>query len=113
MRWCKDCVAVYDKVRYPKDKPKIRANTKRYIQRNRQYLRQIKTDSICVDCGENDPVVLEFDHLNNKIGNIADVVGRAWGIEKIRKEMAKCEIVCANCHRRRTFKRRNLGVAQR
>src|SRR5205823_13759924 len=58
----------------------------------------------CVDCGEGDPVVLDFDHLNptDKRWNIADKVtdGSAW--PTILAEIEKCAVRCANCHRRRT-----------
>jgi hypothetical protein len=61
----------------------------------------------CVDCGENDPVVLEFDHVTGeKKYNIADVIrsGRTW--QAITKEIEKCEVRCANCHRRATARRK-------
>jgi hypothetical protein len=59
----------------------------------------------CIDCGQNDPVVLEFDHLRDKAFNIGAALSRRnW--QTILDEMAKCEVVCANCHRRRTALRR-------
>ena len=58
----------------------------------------------CVDCGESDPVVLEFDHLSEKKFSIAQGVrNRNW--QSVLDEMAKCDVVCANCHRRRTAHR--------
>lgn len=62
----------------------------------------------CVDCGESDPVVLEFDHVRgDKRGIIVDMVndGHSWG--SIEAEIAKCEVRCANCHRRKSA--RTLG----
>jgi len=63
----------------------------------------------CVECGEDDPVVLEFDHLPEfeksfEIGRAVTSSTRSW--ESILIEMEKCEVVCCNCHRRRTFKRK-------
>jgi hypothetical protein len=59
----------------------------------------------CVDCGELDPVVLEFDHLGEKSFNIGQALPyRRW--QSILDEIEKCVVVCANCHRRRTAKRR-------
>lgn len=55
----------------------------------------------CIDCGEADPIVLEFDHMENKIDSIA-CVKRMYTTRSLEKEIAKCEIRCANCHRRKT-----------
>jgi hypothetical protein len=59
----------------------------------------------CVDCGEFDPVVLEFDHPRQVVRCQLGDPQYALGIRP-REEMQKCEVVCANCHRRRTAKRR-------
>lgn len=60
----------------------------------------------CVDCGETDPVVLDFDHLDetDKHASISDMLKnrRAWS--RIELELKKCVVRCANCHRRRTAK---------
>ena len=58
----------------------------------------------CVDCGERDIRVLEFDHVRGKkVANISTLAttGSCW--RRIAEEIAKCEIRCANCHRRKTF----------
>src|SRR5213592_3239392 len=53
----------------------------------------------CVDCGEDDPIVLEFDHLRDKKFAIsAGLQSRPW--QDVLDEIAKCDVVCANCHRR-------------
>lgn len=62
----------------------------------------------CADCGESDPVVLDFDHLPGaakrfEISRAVNASTRSWPL--IESEIAKCEIVCANCHRRRTSER--------
>jgi hypothetical protein len=61
----------------------------------------------CTDCGETDPLVLEFDHIGDKAFNIAAGLLRyKW--ETILREIARCEVVCANRHRRRTIRRGNF-----
>lgn len=59
----------------------------------------------CLDCGESDPVVLEFDHVRGeKIANVSELILKQ-NVVLLFNEIAKCEVVCANCHRRRTGKR--------
>ena len=60
----------------------------------------------CVDCGETDPIVLEFDHLDSatKIATISEMVQQQRPWEIIMNEIDKCQVRCANCHRRRTAK---------
>jgi hypothetical protein len=61
----------------------------------------------CIDCGEDDPIVLEFDHVRGeKKFNIADVTRNAVGRRTLEKEIEKCEVRCANCHRRKTKRER-------
>lgn len=61
----------------------------------------------CVDCGERNPVVLEFDHLRDKVANVTSLVRWTGSWATIEAEIDKCEVVCANCHRKRTSQRLN------
>lgn len=58
----------------------------------------------CVDCGEDDPVVLEFDHVDpkQKLYNVVSMAHNCYSLERIKAEVAKCVIRCANCHRRKS-----------
>jgi hypothetical protein len=58
----------------------------------------------CVDCGEDDPVVLEFDHIDptTKMFEVSILMKRRVGWCRVRTEIEKCVVRCANCHRRRT-----------
>ena len=62
-------------------------------------------DHPCVDCGEDDPIVLEFDHLRDKRVNVSALANSAVPFDRVLAEIEKCEVVCANCHRRRTCTR--------
>ena len=72
-----------------------------------QYLRDLKTKTPCVDCGINYPYyVMDFDHVRGqKHANVMELVSKL-SKKKIDEEIAKCEIVCSNCHRIRTYMRR-------
>lgn len=107
--FCRPCRSAYGKEHYE-------ANRQRYIdqagvvkrklrlERTRYLIEFFKTHP-CVDCGETDPVVLEFDHLRDKSFAIGPYLARTtW--QNILDEMKKCEVVCANCHRRRTARRK-------
>jgi hypothetical protein len=73
-------------------------------------LRRYKMASCCVDCGEPDPIVLEFDHREGetKSFGIAKATSKAKDLSVILAEVDKCDVVCSNCHQRRTHKRRWL-----
>lgn len=73
----------------------------------RAVLAKIKEDSGCVDCKVKYPYyVLEFDHTeDNKEGNISWMVTFS-SMEEILNEVKKCEVVCANCHKKRTYSRK-------
>jgi hypothetical protein len=72
-----------------------------------QYLRDLKTKTPCVDCGINYPYyVMDFDHVRGqKHANVMELVS-TLSKKKIDLEIAKCEIVCSNCHRIRTHMRK-------
>lgn len=57
----------------------------------------------CVKCGESDPVVLEFDHLSDKFKEVSRMLSGHYGWEKVLLEISKCQVLCANCHRRKTY----------
>lgn len=59
----------------------------------------------CVDCGETDIVVLQFDHVRGrKRGNVTSLARKGVDLDIVIKEIKKCEARCANCHVRKTAK---------
>lgn len=107
--YCRPCRQAYGRSYYRTNRDKrvaqdaARKVTIR-VERTRLLLAHFAAHP-CVDCGETDPVVLEFDHLRDKkftIGSKLTHMARS----KVLAEIEKCEVVCANCHRRRTFGRK-------
>lgn len=64
-------------------------------------------DRPCADCGREYPYwVMDFDHVRGvKLLSIAKAVTRSYSFEAVADEIAKCDVVCANCHRTRTHER--------
>lgn len=104
--WCKECFKAYDRERYKTvDKERKTRNRNLQMERKRELLWNILSQSQCAHCGNNDPEVLEFDHRqpSDKMHNISEIMwSHSW--DSIKKEIDKCDILCANCHRKRTIK---------
>jgi hypothetical protein len=105
---CQDCSQKRSKRYYQDNKEhhrKIVTKRNRMIKaKNQKLLCEYLSSHPCVDCEERNIVVLDFDHLRDKCFNISTMIdGHSW--EKILDEIAKCEVVCANCHRIRTATR--------
>ena len=81
------------------------AKVKRQRSRDKQeFICNYLREHPCVDCGEADPLVLQFDHIKgNKIRAVTSLTSQS--IKIILREIAKCEVVCANDHARRTAMR--------
>lgn len=108
---CRLCQSWYDKRVYRESatrrtsmKIRARGTRKRNAERVAAYL----ATHPCVDCGEADTIVLDFDHVRgtkrDSVPAMAKSTSMAW--ETIEAEIAKCEVRCSNCHRRVTHKRR-------
>lgn len=97
----------YQRNHYLKYKEKYLAN--KYLKRKelREKIRKLKSETPCSDCKATYPYyVMDFDHLENKEYLIARLINDNKK-SALEKEMEKCQIVCANCHRIRTFNRLN------
>lgn len=93
--------------RAPAATPEAKAEARRlWHAERRQRLNALKLAAGCADCGYNaHPAALQFDHLDGetKDGNLSKNLARSWAW--IEAEIAKCEVVCANCHAVRTAER--------
>lgn len=98
----------YLKNQYPtKNDVWIRDRSKYF--RNRDYVYDYLKTHPCVDCGESDIIVLQFDHNDdvNKVGSISKLIRKRMSQASLVQEIQKCTVRCANCHTRRTAKQFN------
>lgn len=101
---CKVCKRAYDNAHYkanPERRSYIRENSGQRIKLVREWLREYLSTHPCIDCGISDIIVLEFDHRGDKVSDISKLMRRG-NLETIQSEVAKCDVRCANCHRRKT-----------
>jgi hypothetical protein len=109
-KYKKDKVA-YEHKWYLENKKRVIAGAmdrhKVIIRRNKDYANKIKLERGCADCGYNtDSDALDFDHLRDKVERISRMLQTSRSIASLDAEIAKCDVVCANCHRIRTKRRR-------
>lgn len=104
--YCKPCQRQHYKMRYHYRTKVLKREWQpfktEYRDRNRILLTEYLKKHPCVDCGEKDIRVLEFDVRGRKRASVGLLANGGASVASIREEIAKCEIRCANCHRRRT-----------
>lgn len=82
------------------DREYMREWTRKRRQETRQKIVEIKAASGCMRCGMKHPACLQFHHRNpeEKVFGINRFITKIRSFEKILAEIAKCDILCANCH---------------
>lgn len=105
--YCTQCNNEYGRANY-------KSNKERYFKQAKERDKQLDEliikhkDKPCADCGvKYPPYVMDFDHLDGdtKEFGICYMRRHRMAFDKIEAEIAKCEVVCANCHRERTNQR--------
>jgi hypothetical protein len=105
--YCWMCCRIYARTHYRLNRDAYLVRTRKRHKRNREacrrFVREYLSTHPCVDCGETDPVVLDCDHRDRttKTADVNRLIG-VGDVEKVRLEIAKCDVRCANCHRQRT-----------
>jgi len=114
---CRKCSRTLQRKWYEKNKQShykvVKRNNARYTNRNREFIYQYLLTHPCVDCEEDNPILLDFDHLKDKYKDVSKMVVAAASIKSLEKEIAKCEIRCVKCHRKKTAKQFNWWIHQR
>lgn len=111
--WCRACRAAYHRTWYEQNRESViarvavnRSRESRSRTINHLAVRRLRWEYLlahpCVDCGQSDPIVLQFDHRGEKSSDISDLLQRSATWSEIMLEIEKCDVRCGNCHRRRT-----------
>lgn len=96
--YCRDCQKQHYRDNAARHRANVRRNDDLRIARLREVIYQ-RMSTGCVDCGNRDIRVLEFDHVRGiKIRGVGAMVTRGSGYEAVIAEMDKCEVRCRNCH---------------
>ncbi len=111
---CQKCHRLYDKEHYRRHRDRRRTAIIAWNRTRREEHYRLTFDFLskhpCVDCGESNPIVLEFDHVRGvKAYAIGALVRVGCSYNTLLSEMKKCEVRCANCHRIRTAHARGYG----
>ena len=110
--WCKACRRTYDRDYHRRTRPIRLAQKRLQHRRISEWYRELKSSTPCADCGRTfHHAAMSWDHLPGhvKVDDVSSLVSR-HNRSLILAEIAKCELVCANCHAVRSYERR--GVAQ-
>lgn len=106
--YCKPCLRECRRLSYHHTKPNSNAKKRKHSRYTtlREWILSYLLQHPCVDCGETDPIVLEFDHVRGvKVTEVSKLLAKVCGLKMLEDEVAKCDVRCANCHRRMTAKR--------
>ena len=87
---------------YNRNKEHAKKKVRERKQDIAEWFKEIKNTLSCIFCGENHPATLDFHHRNPEEKDIllARVTSNGWSKERILKEIEKCDVLCANCHRK-------------
>jgi 5-methylcytosine-specific restriction endonuclease McrA len=103
---CKACFKTVSRKHYENNKGAYLERNNRTRKKNREMVKQLKSRP-CMDCGNTFPTyVMEFDHRDPVSKDFSIGRGNFSWLKKMLSEIEKCDIVCSNCHKVRTFTRR-------
>lgn len=107
--FCKECNKIASREWYKKEGNRSRIVNKvtEYKRENRMRFAEYKATLLCVKCGESHPACLDFHHRDplEKDFLLSDI--RSRSLHSIQKEIDKCDVLCANCHRKLHWNERN------
>lgn len=113
LTYCRECGKLLTRNHYKNNKKQYLKRNARSLAKRQEFVRNFKSRP-CQDCGIQYPYyVMDFDHREDEIKEHQLNQVARQKIKTIESEIAKCDVVCSNCHRERTFqrlKRKGFGV---
>lgn len=97
--YCKSCMRTLQNQNQHLYRQRQKRNTKKYIERNKEFVNRYKSLCGCKICGEKRSWILDFHHLEDKDENVSRLVIDCTAINKLKIEIKKCIVLCSNCHR--------------
>ncbi len=110
--YCRDCFKAYVAGRRKEVRQQGQAAQEERIRRSQEHVLSILESRQCADCGGTDIVVLEFDHVRDKLEHVSTLTSNGRSLTRIDEEIERCDVVCVNCHRRRTARRAEWSRAR-
>ena len=106
---CKECQKGPKNDWYARNKESHKARTGKNRDEHklkvRSFVFNYLLENPCIDCGETNPHVLEFDHVRGiKDKAVSVAIKNGWSMERVKKEIDKCDVRCSNCHKKKTAK---------
>lgn len=100
---CRSCSRMYSKSHYKDNSDQYKSKNLKVRDRNKAFIIKYLKSQVCIDCGIFDIRVLEFDHVRGiKTKSISQMIQDGYSLLSLQKEINKCDIRCANCHRIKT-----------
>lgn len=101
---CKSCKKIYIRKHYKDNIEKYKEKARLNVFKAKSWLKEFKKGLKCERCGENHIACLDFHHVdkNTKEGAVSQLANS--GLNKLLKEIDKCIVLCANCHRKEHYK---------
>lgn len=93
----------------PKNKTKKQLLKEKSIRKKdlknliKKYIMQFKLKNGCSKCGEKRWFCLDFHHKKDKLKNVSSMLSQAYSLQSVKKEMTKCDLLCANCHKKEHY----------
>jgi len=103
---------IYNRQYYEQDPDRQIARNKARVRVVREWLDEFKKTVFCAHCGERHPACLDFHHEDpsQKEYLISYIAYSGWGLARIKQEIAKCTVLCANCHRKLHWEEREAAL---